>query len=133
MRLLAAIRHGQYRASRLIAAVFAIGWLGFAVVPCQASPLHGSMPADDCGNCLTVPSDLDNDCATVAASDCLSEGLALLEHRDTDLPQPAAGPPSSFRRSLASIAYRGPLRDIRARRLLVSHVSIQQRYCTYLN
>lgn len=133
MRLLAFIRRYQNRAARLIAAVFAIGWLGFATAPCQASPLHESMPADDCGDCLTMPADLDNGCAMVAASDCLSEGLALLEHRDTDFPQPAAALPSVFPRSDASIADRGPLRDTRARRLLVSHVSIQQRYCTYLN
>jgi len=130
MRSLAAIRHWQYRASRLVAAVLAIGWLGFALAPCQASPLPGSMPADDCGHCLNVPSDLDNGCAMVAASDCLSEGLALLEHRDTE-PKPPAGPPPAFPSFDRFVADRGPLRDTRARDLRVSRVSIQQRYCSY--
>lgn len=133
MRLLAVIRRYQNPASRLIAAVFAIGWLGFATAPCQASPLHESMPADDCGDCLTMPSDLDNGCATVAASDCMTEGLALIESRDTEIPQSPAGPPPSFPGVDSFIPDRGPLRDTRARRLLVSHVSIRQRYCTYLN
>ncbi len=132
MRLLTIIRLRQLRAPRLVAAIFAIGWLGFAVAPCQASPQHESMPADDCGHCPSVPSDLSSDCATVAAPDCLSEGLALLELRNTEFPQPAAGPPPAFARVDAFIPDGKPLRDARARCLLVPHVSIQQRYCTYL-
>lgn len=140
MRLLTAIRFHQLRAPRLVAVMFAIGWLGFAVAPCQAMPHqqhpgtshHGSMPAGDCGHCPSAPSGLDNGCAMVAAPDCVSEGLALLERRDTEIPQPAAAPPPAFPSIDAFIPDGRPLRDTRARRLLVSHVSIQQRYCTYL-
>jgi hypothetical protein len=132
MRLLTAIRFHQLRAPRLVAVMFAIGWLGFAVAPCQASPLHESMPADNCGHCPTAPSDLDNGCAMVAAPECQSQSLAILEPRDTEIPQPAAGPPPAFTSFDAAIPDGGSLRDTRARSLLVSHVSIQQRYCTYL-
>jgi len=132
MRLLTAMRRHQHRTPRLVAAIFAIGWLGFAVAPCQASPLHESMPADDCGHCPTAPSSLDHGCATVAAPDCLSEGLALFERRDGEIPQPPAGLPPAFPSIDAFIPDGGSLRDTRARCLLVSHVSIQQRYCTYL-
>lgn len=133
MSQLTAIRHRQHRVSRLVAALFAIGWLGFAVAPCQASPLDESMPADDCGHCPIAPSDLDNSCTSVAAPECMTEGLTLLERRDIESPQSSAAPPSAFPNIDAFIPDRGLLRDTRARRLLLSHVSIQQRYCTYLN
>jgi hypothetical protein len=132
MGLLANLRRHQIRASRLVATLAAVAWFGFAVAPCQASPLHESMPAGDCGHCPTAPSDLDNGCATVAAPDCPTEGLALVERRDTEIPQPPAGPPPAFTSFDAAIPDGGSLRDTRARRLFVSHVSIQQRYCTYL-
>ncbi len=140
MRLLTTIRLRQLRASRLVAAVFAIAWFGLAAAPCQASPdlehsgtsHHGSMPADDCGHCPAAASDLDEGCATVAAPDCLSQGPALLERRDVEIPQPPAGPPPGFFSIAAFVPDGGLVQDARARRLLVSHVSVQQRYCTYL-
>lgn len=141
MRFLTAIRLRQLRAPRLVAALFAIGWLGFAVAPCQAMPHqqhqgtshHGSMPSDGCGHCPNAPSDLDGGCATVAAPECLSIGPAILEPRDTQIPQPATGPPPAFPGIDAFISDSVPLSDDRTHRLPVSRVSLQQRYCTYLN
>ena len=141
MHFLTAIRLRHLRAPRLVAAIMALGWLGFAVAPCQAMPHqqpqgtshHGSMPGGDCGHCSSEPAGLDNACAMVAAPDCQSVGQAILDPRDNEIPQPAVGPPPAIPGSDAYIPDVGPLQDIRAHRLPVPRASIQQRYCTYLN
>ena len=140
MRLLTAMRFHQLRAPRLVAAIFAIGWLGFAVAPCQAMPYqqhqgtsdHGAMPADGCGNCPDAPSHIDSGCAMVAAPECPSMGLAVLGPRDTQLAQPAAGPPPAFPAFDAFVPDASPMRESHARYLPVASVSLQQLYCTYL-
>ena len=140
MRLLTAIRIRQLRAPRLVAAIFAIGWLGLAVAPCQAMPdhqisgtsHHGSIPADDCGHCPSAPTSVSIGCAMAAAPDCQSTGPVLLDGRDFGLAQPAAGPPLAFQVFDAFVSDGRPLRDVRVVRLPASHASIQQRYCTYL-
>jgi hypothetical protein len=131
MRFLTAIRRRQLRAPHLVAAIFAIGWLGFAVAPCQAMPQHESMP--NCGDCPSAPSGLDSGCAMVASADCQSAGLAIHDTRHTEFPQSAAAPPPAFPGVDAFLLDGGPSRDSRVHRLPVSHVSLQQRYCTYLN
>jgi hypothetical protein len=141
MRLLTSKRSNRLRASRLVAALFAIGWLGFAVAPCQAMPHqqqpgssdHGSMPADGCGGCPRSPSGLDSGCAMVGSPECLSAGPAILGLRDSDFPQPAAGPPLAITGFDAFIPDAVPVRDARVRQSPVPHASIQQRYCSYLN
>lgn len=140
MRLLAATRFNRLRAHRLVAVMFAIGWLGFAVTPCQAMPHqqlgssdHGSMPAGGCGGCPDAPAGLDNGCGLVAAPECLSMGLAILESRGSGIPQPAAGPPPALPGFDAFVPDGGSLRDVRVHRLPVSRVSLQKRYCSYLN
>jgi hypothetical protein len=140
MRLLTALRIRQLRAPHLVAAIFAISWLGMAVAPCQAMPHpqhqgtsdHGSMPVAGCGHCPSTPSHLDSGCAMVSAPACSSMGMAIPGPRDTQIPQPAAGPPSAFPVFDAFIPDVRPVRDIHARHLPVPRVSIQQRYCTYL-
>lgn len=132
MSLLAIIRHHQRRASRLVTAVFAIGWLGFAFAPCQASPQHESMPANDCGHCPATASDPSEGCATIAAPECLLQGQALIEPRDAGNPQPPAGPPPAFLDFSAFVPDGGMSADARARLTPVSRVSLQQRYCSYL-
>ena len=140
MRLLTAIRIRQLRAPRLVAAIFAIGWLGIAIAPCHAMPdlqqpatsHQGSMPAGDCGHCPSALSGHDNGCAMAAAPDCQSAGPLLLEHRDSAFPQPAIGSPLALPAFDAFIPDSGPMPDGRAHRLPVSRISIQQLYCTYL-
>lgn len=140
MRLLTALRIRQLRAPHLVAAIFAIGWLGMAVAPCQAMPHqqhqgtshHGSMPADGCGHCPNTPSHLDSGCAMVSAPECMSMGMAISGPRDIQIPQPAAGPPPAFPVFDAFLPDARPVRDIHTRHLPVPRVSIQQRFCTYL-
>ena len=141
MRLLTAMRFRQLRVARLVAAIFAIGWLGFAVAPCQAMPdhqhpgisHHGSVLAGDCGHCPSAPPGHDNGCAMAATPDCQSAGRQLLERRDIELPQPVVGPPLALPVFDAFVPDAGSMPDARAHRLPAPHVSIQQLYCTYLN
>jgi hypothetical protein len=140
MSLLAAIRRHQIRASRLVAALAAVAWFGFVVVPCQASPdplltgssHDGSMPAGDCGHCPDTNSGPDDACATIAAPDCVSQVQAVVERRPVDDPKPQAAPPLSFLDFDAYPPDIGPPADARFRPTPVSSASVQQRYCTYL-
>ena len=139
MRMFTTSRIGQFRASRLVVAVFALGLLGFSVAPCHAMPEqqhpgtshHGSMPAGDCGHCPHAPSGLDHGCANVAAPDCASVGPALIERQGDQL-QPAAAPPPAILDFDAFPSDDGLVRDVRVHDLPVSNVPLQQRYCTYL-
>ena len=140
MQLLTARRISRHWVSRLLAAIFAIGWLGIAVAPCQAMPQlqhqgshHGSMPAGDCGRCPSAAAGIDGGCATAAAPECALAGPGLFGYRSADLPQLAAGPPPAIPVFDVIFPDARPGWDLRAHRLPVSRVSIQQRYCTYLN
>ena len=140
MSLLATIRRHQIRASRLIAAFAAVAWIGIAVAPCQAStyashapsPHHGSMPAGDCGHCPDTNSGPDDACATIAATDCVSQVLTVVERREAEDPKPQAAPPPSFRDFDAYPPDAGPPADARFRPTPACSASVQQRYCTYL-
>jgi hypothetical protein len=139
MNLLAALRHYHSRGMRRAAVVFAIGWLGFAVAPCQAmgiespsdAPHHGSMPADDCGHCLPSANEASG-CASAAAADCLPAVTPLIDVRETDHPKPVAMPAPIA----AELSGAGPVRALRGSRraptLPLPHASVQQRYCTFL-
>lgn len=140
MHLLTSLRFSLPRAPRLVAAIFAIGWLGFAVAPCGAMPNHqhpgtshhGSMPADDCGHCQNAPSGAGSGCAVVAAPECMSMGPAIPGFRDAQSSHPSLGPPLEPSIFAAFIPDAGPVRKSDARHLPVANVSLQQRYCTYL-
>jgi len=68
----------------------------------------------------------------VAAPDCLSQGQALLQFRDSRIPKLPVGPPSTLPNLNGIIpADRRPA-DVTARTAPVPQASIQQRYCTYL-
>ena len=140
MQLLTARRISRHWVSRLLAAIIAIGWLGIAVAPCQAMPQpqhqgshHESMPAGDCGHCPSVPSGVDGACATATAPGCAMAGPVLYGYCAADLPQLAAGPPPAIPVFDVIFPDARPKWDLRAHRLPVSRVSIQQRYCTDLN
>ena len=140
MGLLGMFRRYQSRAPSLVAVLVAVTWLGLAAAPCQAvaDMLHadsmhqGTMPAGNCGHCLPATSDPGQDCATVNAPDCLSQGQLMVEHREADKLRPAAMPLSEF----ADFNAFGPAIGLQANTRIgpapVSSVSVQQRYCTYL-
>lgn len=138
MNWLAALRHYQSRAARLATAAFVVGWLGFAVAPCQAmnvtpeqSPHHGSMPMDDCGHCPPA-TDTAPDCADAAPTDCLSSAQPAIELRQLEQPKPVAILPltADVSAALAS-AVRPPPAPV-ARAAPLPHASLQKRYCSYL-
>ncbi|MGB5132204.1 MAG: hypothetical protein WBO00_06290 [Steroidobacteraceae bacterium] len=141
MRIFTSSRFQQLRASRLVIAILGLGLLGFSIAPCHAmaqhqhpgTSHHGSIPAGDCGHCPDTPSSLDRGCATAAATDCASVGPAVLERQGIEVPQPAAAAPPAFPDINPFPPDDGPVRDMRARDLPAPHVSIQQRYCSYLN
>lgn len=133
MHLLATKRFSRLRASRLLAAIFAIGWLGIVAAPCQALSHDVSMPAGDCSHCPGAPSGINGGCATAAGPGCAMAGPALPGYRAADLPQPAAGPPPAIPDFDTFVPDAGRSRDPRVRHFPVPHASIQQRYCTYLN
>jgi hypothetical protein len=138
MNLLARLRHHQSRAARLAAAVFAVGWLGFAVAPCQAmnatpeqAPHHGTMPMDDCGHC---PPETGNvpDCADAAPADCLSSAQPAIELRQVEQPKPVAILPTvDDVCAMPAPATRPPAAPPR-RAAPLPRASLQQRYCSYL-
>jgi hypothetical protein len=140
MGLLGMFRRYQSRAPSLVAVLVAVAWLGLAAAPCQAvadmlhadSTHQGTMPAGNCGHCLPATSDPGQDCATMNAPDCLSQGQLMVEHREADKLRPAAMPPPV----LADFSAFGPAIDLRTNIRIgpapVSSVSVQQRYCTYL-
>lgn len=138
MSLLAALRHLPSRAARLAAAVFAFGWLGFAVAPCQAmgampdeAPHHGSMPMDDCGHCPPATSGMP-DCADAAPVDCLSSAQPAIELRQIEQPKPAAILPAVADACAVLAPAVRPPGAARSRAAPLPHASLQQRYCSYL-
>jgi hypothetical protein len=140
MRLLTTMRFKLHRAPGLVAVIFAIGWLGLAVAPCQAMPdmqhsgtsQHCPSPVDGCGHCPAAPSGVDTGCAAAASPGCQPDALAPCERRDIEFPQPLAGPPLAFPVFDELVPAGGLSWDFHDRRSPVSRVSIQQRYCTYL-
>jgi hypothetical protein len=138
MNLLARLRHHQSRAARLAAAVFAVGWLGFAVAPCQAmspmpdeAPHHGTMPMDDCGHCPPETSNVP-DCADAAPADCLSSAQPAIELRQAEQPKPAAILPAVVDTCAVPAPAARPPDAPRTRAAPLPHASLQQRYCSYL-
>jgi hypothetical protein len=138
MGLLAALRHHQNRAARLAAAVFACGWLGFAVAPCQAmgamteeAPHRGSMPMDDCGHCPPA-TDTAPDCADAAPVNCFSSAPPAIELRQTEQPKPVAILPAAPADASALAPVPRPPRSPHAHPGPIPHASLQQRYCSYL-
>lgn len=138
MNLLARLRSHQSRAARLAAAVFAVGWLGFAVAPCQAmnpmpdeAPHHGSMPMDDCGHCPPETSGVP-DCADASPSDCLSSVQPAIELRQVEQPKPFAILPAAVEACVVPAPAARPLAAARTRATPLPHTSLQQRYCSYL-
>lgn len=138
MSWLAALRQHQNRAARLAAAVFACGWLGFAVAPCQAmgalaeqAPHHGSTPMEDCGHCPPV-TDTVPDCVDGAAVDCLSSAQPAIELRQIEQPKPVAILPAAPADTSALAPAPRPPRSPHACAEPLPHASLQQRYCSYL-
>ncbi|MGQ0428397.1 MAG: hypothetical protein ACT4UQ_00445 [Gammaproteobacteria bacterium] len=137
MNLLSILRQHQTRAARLAAALFAAGWLGFAVAPCQAmapapdeTPHHGSAPTDDCGHC--APAEKPLDCADAAPADCASSAPPMIESREGAQPKPGAAIPSaSFDSSSFALVPR-TYRPAGANAAPTPRASLQQRYCSFL-
>ncbi|MGQ0383775.1 MAG: hypothetical protein ACT4UP_03685 [Gammaproteobacteria bacterium] len=135
MSLIAALRQHQRRTARLAAALFAFGWLGFAIAPCQAmvampddAPHHDSMPMDDCGHC--PPADTLPDCAEAAPADCASATEPAIELRNSEQAKPVAIAvsfaivPLPVAAGVRPVPCTGPPPP--------PHASIQQRFCSYL-
>lgn len=140
MNLLAALRHYHSRGMRRAVVVFAVGWFGFAVAPCQAMgresapdvPHHGSMPAGDCNHCPVETMDPGAACLAMAVADRASPQPALADRRDSEHPDPAAAlPPTDPDTDAFLPVIRSPAAP-GDRPLPASRVSIRQRYCTYL-
>lgn len=138
--MFADFRRHQFRAPRLVAAVVAVAWFGFAAAPCQACPdagqpkssHHGSMSADHCGHGPDTNSTPDEPCAVVAAADCPSQGLTIVERREGGDTQMQAAPPPAFIDLDPVASDIGLPADARIRQAPVARASVQQRYCTYL-
>ena len=140
MSLLVTIRRRQFRASRLVAAVAALAWLGSVVVPCQAAmdtahagtSHHGSMPAGNCDHCTDTRTTPDTGCSSLIAAGCLAESPALLDRHVTSDQWPTAAPPPAIPDIGLPSADTGFAGNVRFRPIPVSATSLQQRYCTYL-
>jgi hypothetical protein len=138
MNLLARLRSHQSRAARLAAVVFAVGWLGFAVAPCQAmnatpdeAPHHGSMPMDDCGHCPPA-TETTPDCAEAAPTDCLSPAQPAVELRQIEQPKLVAVLPAVVDACAEPAPATRPPAGPRTRAAPLPQASLQQRYCSYL-
>jgi hypothetical protein len=125
---------------RQVVVVFAVGWLGFAVAPCQAMgresapdvPRHGSMPAGDCCHCPVETLNPGAACLTMAAADRPLPQAALADRRDAEHPDPqAALPPTAPNADAFLPVIRSPAAP-GGWHSPASRVSIRQRYCTYL-
>jgi hypothetical protein len=132
MSLLASIRLHHLRASRLVTAVSAVAWLGFAAAPCQASPHHEPVPAEDCGHCPVATTETGTPCTVIDAVDCPSLEPALLDRRDAGDQDPQVALPPAVWQFNAPPAGIGADAAGRVASAPVSHVSLQQRYCSYL-
>lgn len=138
MSLLAASQECRTRAGRLATAVLAIGWLGFAVAPCQAmnvmpdeAPHHGSVPMDDCGHCPPATSTLP-DCADAVPAVCFSSSQPAIELLQQEQLKPVAIlPPVSVNMYPLAPAVQLP-RHSSAQAAPLPRASLQQRYCSYL-
>ncbi len=140
MNLLAVLRQYQSRAVRAAAAAFAIGWLGFAVAPCQAmgipspvdAPPHGTMPMDDCDHCPPPADETPSACAIAAADDCSPATQSIGGFRQADQPKPVAlaapHPAEQASATPAGIRYR----PLAAPAAPFPRATLQQRYCSYL-
>ncbi|HEU0224556.1 MAG TPA: hypothetical protein VFR29_03910 [Steroidobacteraceae bacterium] len=138
MSLLAALRHCQSRAARMAAAVFAVGWLGFAVAPCQAmnpmpdeAPHHGTIPMDDCGHCPPA-TDTAPDCADAEPVDCFAAAQPAIELRQAGPPKPVAVLPAIMDTCAVPAPAARPPAAPRTHAAPLPHASLQQRYCSYL-
>lgn len=133
-------RRHPFRDPRLVAALVAVAWLGFAAAPCHASPdagqpdssHHGPTSTDDCGHCPDTDTAPDEPCAMVAAADCLEPALTTVERRAGCDTQLQAAPPAAFIDLDLIAPAIGFSADARIRQAPVACASVQQRYCTYL-
>jgi hypothetical protein len=147
MNLLAKLRSRHQPLARALVALFAVGWLGLALQPCQAmgpgeaghdshhdgmghhpAPEHSKPPCPHC------PSEGPDACDTGVALDCETVGVPALPAKQADLPAPdvfawlvpAAMPAAGFATCDGPPDRPDPGRDHKP------SSSLQQRYCTYL-
>lgn len=151
MNLLAKLRSRHQPLARAVVALFAIGWLGLALQPCEAMDAgqagdgshheghhdgmeHHSTPENSDPPCPHCPSDGPDACDTGVALDCETVGVPALPAKQVDLPAPdmfawlvpAAMPMAGFAVGEAPQDRPDPGRD------KTPSISLQQRYCTYL-
>jgi len=147
MNLLAKLRSRHQPLARALVALFAVGWLGLALQPCQAMGLgdtghgshhdgmgHHSAPEHSNPPCPHCPSDGPDACDTGVALDCETVGVPALPAKQFDVPAPdvfawlvpVALPVAGFAVCDAPPDRPDPGRDHKP------SSSLQQRYCTYL-
>jgi hypothetical protein len=147
MNLLAKMRSRHQPLARALVALFAVGWLGLALQPCEAMDLgdaghgshhdgmgHDSTPEHSDPPCPHCPSGGADACDTGVALDCETVGVPALPAKQVDVPPPdafawlvpVAVPVAGFALCDAPPERPDPGRDH------VPSSSLQQRYCTYL-
>jgi hypothetical protein len=147
MNLLAKLRSRHQPLARALVALFAVGWLGLALQPCEAMDLgeaghgshhggmgHHSAPEQSDPPCPHCPSGGPDACDTGVALDCETVGVPALPAKQVDLPAPdtfawlvpAAMPPVASAGCAAPPDWPDPGRE------RAPSSSLQQRYCTYL-
>lgn len=147
MNLLAKLRSRLLPLARVFVALFAVGWLGLALQPCEAMGTgeagpgshhegmgHHSTPEHSDPPCPHCPSDGLDACDTGVALDCETVGVPALPGKQADMPAPdafawlvpAAVPALEFAVYEAPPDRPDPVRD------RSPSSSLQQRYCTYL-
>lgn len=147
MNLLAKLRSRHQPLARALVALFAVGWLGLALQPCQAmgpgeaghggrhdgtehhpAPEHSKPPCPHC------PSEGRDACDTGVALDCETVGVPALPAKQADVPAPdvfAWLVPAVM--PAAGLAVRdGPPNRPDPGRDHKPSSSLQQRFCTYL-
>jgi hypothetical protein len=147
MKLLAKLRSRHQPLARAVVALFAIGWLGLALQPCQAMYVgesghgshhegmgHHSTPEQSHPSCPHCPSEGPDACETGVALDCETVGVPALPAKPVDVPAPdvfAWLVPAAMPAAGCAVCEAPPDRPDPGRDHAPSS-SLQQRYCTYL-
>lgn len=147
MNLLARIRSHQQPLANALVVLFALGWLGLALQPCQAAVQadvapaahhhgdgHHATPADDEPPCPHCPAGDTDGCGTGTALECETVGVPAVPSKQVDPPSPDGehwllpSPPVPVWNTRPVAV---PDSDDAGRQRPPDR-SLQQRYCTYL-
>ena len=144
MKLLAKLRSRHLPLARALVALFAIGWLGLALQPCQAMGTdenghaghqdgmeHSSMPAGCDTPSPYCPSDRPDVCEAKVALDCETIGVPSTKADASTLDAKYWHAPATY--TMPDIAFPQSTPDWPdPSRHRAPSSSFQQRYCTYL-